>query len=171
MEGIEVSTGYQTKLKPLFNERGEVVLLYLKDDIEYYQNSLREGEEIIDPFYEFRITCRHFPEEDELICRIKNEYESMDKLNNVILEDDKGHEVCLSGLEYYKWATNEEKISIKQYLDSCLNHITEDITNLGILWMSDNHDSLVWFIDSPKWIKVLANNQYCVEVDVTFIQK
>lgn len=166
----EVSTGYQTQLTPLFNEQGEVVLLYLKDDIKNYQNALRKGEEIIDPFYEFRIKYHHFPEEDELIRRIKDEYERMEKRNGVILEDNKGHEVYLSGLEYYKWATEEEKMSLEQYIDSFLYRMTE-ITKAGTLWVSDTHDSLVWFIDSSKWIKRLAINQYRVEVSVTSIER
>lgn len=165
----EVSTGYQTQLIPLFNEQGEVVLLYLQDDIKNYQNALRKGKEIIDPFYEFRIKYHHFPEADELIRRIKDEYESMEKRNGVILEDNKGHEVYLSGLEYYKWATEEEKMSLEQYIDSFLYRMTE-ITKAGTLWMNDTHDSLVWFIDSPKWIKRLAMNQYRVEVSVTSIE-
>ena len=170
MKRIEVSTGYQTQLTPLFNQHGEVVLLYLKDEMKDYQNALKEGEAIIDLFHGFRIKYQHLPEADELIYRIKREYEAMKEQDGVILEDDNGHEMYLSGLEYYQWATEEEKMTLEQYIDSFTHHMMEDITEIGTLWLNDTHDSLVWFIDSPKWIKRLAKNQYRVEVSVTSIE-
>ena len=147
----EEVVSYQMKLTPLFNEQDEIVLLYLKDNID---NLLRDkNRNLFNVFPTISIESYKFLKENTLISQIRDAYNKMIENNESVI--------------------STESESMEKYIDAFkeLEYITEDITNKGVLSINRNESSFIWIINQPEWIVHLSNHQYKIMVNFTFTEE
>lgn len=148
-----MSVRYEIQLTPLFNEQGELVLLYLEDKFDelwMYQDNSKEQLS-----YEIQIEYVSFFNEDERIKQLRQVYQLMKEKDG--LDEDSLEESS----ELIEW-------NIPQYVDSFLNleTVIEDITDKGTLRINNDSTSFLWLITQPEWLERLAKNQYRVMVNI-----
>lgn len=139
---------YQMELTPLLNQKGDIVLLYLKDDINYLLRD--KNQNFFNVFPKISIEYYKFLKENQLIDQIRDTYQMMKETDDVDML--------------------RESESMEKYIDSFmkLEYVTEDITNEGVLSINHNESSFIWIITQPEWIAHLSNNQYKIMVNLTF---